>query len=117
MPKHRQNSLRTKLIPYATRSPRRLLIDGRERIKVKVMVTQVNLVTLGHVDHGKTTLVAAISGYAARHGRAKAKRYDEIDAAHTRRSKPRQGSILATVGHNQKQKGASPEHPSTLGNE
>ena len=45
------------------------------------MVTQVNLVTLGHVDHGKTTLVAAISGYAARHGRAKAKRYDEIDAA------------------------------------
>ena len=45
------------------------------------MVTQVNLVTLGHVDHGKTTLVAAISGYAARHGRAKAKSYDEIDAA------------------------------------
>ena len=45
------------------------------------MVTQVNVVTLGHVDHGKTTLVAAISGYAARHGRAKAKRYDEIDAA------------------------------------
>ena len=45
------------------------------------MVTQVNLVTLGHVDHGKTTLVAAISGYAARNGRAKAKRYDEIDAA------------------------------------
>jgi hypothetical protein len=26
------------------------------------MVTQVNLVTLGHVDHGKITLVAAISG-------------------------------------------------------
>ena len=57
------------------------LIDRRERMKVKVMVTQVNLVTLGHVDHGKTTLVAAISGYAARHGRAEAKSYDEIDAA------------------------------------
>jgi GTPase len=98
MAKHRQNSLRTKLIPYATRSPRQPLIDGRER--VKVMVTQVNLVTLGHVDHGKTTLVAAISGYLARYGRAKAKRYDEIDAAHARRSKPRQASIHATVGHN-----------------
>jgi translation elongation factor EF-Tu-like GTPase len=45
------------------------------------MVAQVNLVTLGHVDHGKTTLVAAISGYLARYGRAKAKTYREIDAA------------------------------------
>jgi translation elongation factor EF-Tu-like GTPase len=45
------------------------------------MFRQVNLVTLGHVEHGKTTLVAAISGYAAKLGRAKAKRYDEIDAA------------------------------------
>jgi GTPase len=98
MPKHRQNSLRTKLMSYAIRSPRRPFIAGRERIKVKV--TQVNLVTLGHVDHGKTTSVAAIYGYAARHGQAKAKRYDEIDAAHARRSKPSQGSIHATVGHN-----------------
>ncbi|MEI7582714.1 hypothetical protein [Runella sp.] len=35
-------------------------------------------------------------------------------AAHARRSKAGQGSIHATVGHNQKQKGASPEHPSAL---
>ena len=37
-------------------------------------------------------------------------------AAHARHSEPRQGSLYATVGHNQKQKGASPEHPSALGN-
>jgi hypothetical protein len=39
-----------------------------------------------------------------------------LDAAHAQHSKPRQGSIHATVEHNQKQKGASPEHPSALEN-
>jgi hypothetical protein len=38
-----------------------------------------------------------------------------LDTAHARRSEPMQGSIHATVGHKQKQKGASPEHPSALG--
>jgi len=33
------------------------------------------------------------------------------DTAHARRSKPRQGSIHATVGHNQKQKGHHPNTP------
>ena len=41
----------------------------------------VNIGTIGHVDHGKTTLTAAITMTLAKSGGAKAKRYDEIDAA------------------------------------
>ena len=43
--------------------------------------THVNIGTIGHVDHGKTTLTAAITMSLAAMGKAKAKRYDEIDAA------------------------------------
>jgi elongation factor Tu len=41
----------------------------------------VNVGTIGHVDHGKTTLTAAITHYSALKGMAQAKRYDEIDNA------------------------------------
>jgi elongation factor Tu len=41
----------------------------------------VNVGTIGHVDHGKTTLTAAITMYCAKKGMAKARRYDEIDNA------------------------------------
>ena len=41
----------------------------------------VNVGTIGHVDHGKTTLTAAITMYCAQKGMAKARRYDEIDNA------------------------------------
>ena len=41
----------------------------------------VNIGTIGHVDHGKTTLTAAITSYLAKQGGAVAKAYDEIDAA------------------------------------
>jgi elongation factor Tu len=41
----------------------------------------VNIGTIGHVDHGKTTLTAAITMTLAALGQAKAKKYDEIDAA------------------------------------
>ncbi len=41
----------------------------------------VNVGTIGHVDHGKTTLTAAITSVLAKSGKAKAKKYDEIDAA------------------------------------
>jgi elongation factor Tu len=43
--------------------------------------THVNIGTIGHVDHGKTTLTAAITMTLAALGQAEAKRYDEIDAA------------------------------------
>ena len=41
----------------------------------------VNVGTVGHVDHGKTTLTAAITGTMAAVGKATAKKFDEIDAA------------------------------------
>jgi elongation factor Tu len=41
----------------------------------------VNIGTIGHVDHGKTTLTAAITNILASKGLAEKKGYDEIDAA------------------------------------
>ena len=41
----------------------------------------LNVGTIGHVDHGKTTLTAAITKTLAAKGGAVAKAYDEIDAA------------------------------------
>jgi len=41
----------------------------------------VNVGTIGHVDHGKTTLTAAITTILSSRGLAQAKKYDEIDAA------------------------------------
>lgn len=41
----------------------------------------VNIGTIGHVDHGKTTLTAAITMTLAQKGEAQAMRYDQIDKA------------------------------------
>nr|YP_010851286.1 Translation elongation factor Tu [Aphanocladia delicatula]WGH14116.1 Translation elongation factor Tu [Aphanocladia delicatula] len=41
----------------------------------------VNIGTIGHVDHGKTTLTAAISATLAAANQGQAKKFDEIDAA------------------------------------
>ncbi|MED1408421.1 MULTISPECIES: elongation factor Tu [Bacillus] len=41
----------------------------------------VNIGTIGHVDHGKTTLTAAITTVLAKAGGAEARGYDQIDAA------------------------------------
>lgn len=41
----------------------------------------VNVGTIGHVDHGKTTLTAAITTVLAKSGKSKARAYDQIDNA------------------------------------
>ena len=41
----------------------------------------VNIGTIGHIDHGKTTLTAAITSVLAKKGLAQAKDYNQIDAA------------------------------------
>ena len=41
----------------------------------------VNIGTIGHVDHGKTTTTAAITAVLAKKGMAEVKKYDEIDGA------------------------------------
>ncbi|MBC6477409.1 MAG: elongation factor Tu [Hormoscilla sp. GM7CHS1pb] len=51
------------------------------RAKFERNKPHVNIGTIGHVDHGKTTLTAAITMSLAAQGKAKAKAYAEIDAA------------------------------------
>jgi elongation factor Tu len=51
------------------------------RAKFERNKPHVNIGTVGHVDHGKTTLTAAITMSLAAIGAAKSRRYDEIDAA------------------------------------
>ncbi|MDD4027558.1 MAG: elongation factor Tu [Bacilli bacterium] len=41
----------------------------------------INIGTIGHVDHGKTTLTAAITSYLSATGGATAMKYDQIDNA------------------------------------
>ena len=51
------------------------------RAKFERKKPNVNVGTIGHVDHGKTTLTAAITMALAAEGGAQAKKYDEIDSA------------------------------------
>jgi elongation factor Tu len=51
------------------------------RAKFERNKPHVNIGTIGHVDHGKTTLTAAITMTLAALGKAKAKNYADIDAA------------------------------------
>src|SRR6266511_17775 len=54
----------------------------------------VNVGTIGHVDHGKTTLTAAITKYCASLGRAQFMAYDQIDKAPEERER---GITIATA--------------------
>ncbi|MBK8406601.1 MAG: elongation factor Tu [Sandaracinaceae bacterium] len=57
--------------------------------------THINVGTIGHVDHGKTTLTAALSAVAAhRHGGVR-KAFDEIDSA----PEERRRGITITAAH------------------
>jgi len=49
--------------------------------KFKRTKPHVNIGTIGHVDHGKTTLVAAITNILSSEGLAQAKSYEDIDNA------------------------------------
>jgi len=51
------------------------------RAKFERKKPNVNIGTIGHVDHGKTTLTAAITMALAVEGGAQVKKYDEIDSA------------------------------------
>jgi len=41
----------------------------------------LNIGTIGHVDHGKTTLTSAITKYLSKKGMAQAKEFGDIDSA------------------------------------
>ncbi len=55
----------------------------------------VNIGTIGHVDHGKTTLTAAITKYCSLTGKAEFKAYDQIDGA----PEERQRGITISTAH------------------
>ena len=54
----------------------------------------VNIGTIGHVDHGKTTLTAAITKVLSSEGGAEFKAYDQIDAAPEEKAR---GITIATA--------------------
>ena len=54
----------------------------------------VNVGTIGHVDHGKTTLTAAILAVLSKQGKAELKKFDQIDAAPEERER---GITIATA--------------------
>ena len=51
------------------------------KVKFDRSKPHVNIGTIGHVDHGKTTLTAAITHYLAKSGGATEMKYDQIDGA------------------------------------
>ena len=58
-----------------------------EKEKFDRSKSHVNIGTIGHVDHGKTTTTAAICTTLALSGKAKAQKYEEIDAAPEERAR------------------------------
>src|SRR3972149_5879577 len=55
----------------------------------------VNIGTIGHVDHGKTTLTAAITTVLSKKGLAKAFKYEDIDNA----PEERERGVTINVSH------------------
>ena len=54
----------------------------------------MNVGTIGHVDHGKTTLTSAITVVAAKHHGGEAMKYDQIDKAPEEKAR---GITIATA--------------------
>src|SRR6476469_4172992 len=55
----------------------------------------VNIVTIGHIDHGKTTLTAAITKVLSEKGLADFARFDQIDKA----PEERERGITIAIAH------------------
>ncbi|XP_021762826.1 elongation factor TuA, chloroplastic-like [Chenopodium quinoa] len=75
----------TAAAPSATR--RRTFTVRAARGKFERNKPHVNIGTIGHVDHGKTTLTAALTMALASMGNSAPKKYDEIDAAPEERAR------------------------------
>ena len=84
--------------------PKQSLSNGKDNLKTKILKTNggknsygkakvertkphVNVGTIGHVDHGKTTLTAAITQCLSKTGGAVFTAYDQIDAAPEERAR------------------------------
>lgn len=67
-------SRRTPCVAFSSKTPSVQPTDSLDR-------TNCNVGTIGHVDHGKTTLTSAITMYLEKKGLAESVAYDEIDKA------------------------------------
>ena len=57
----------------------------------------INLVTIGQVDHGKTTLTAAITAVLATQGNAPFKKFNNVDSASAEKSRYLRGIFVILV--------------------
>src|SRR6478672_8322297 len=84
-------------LPSQSQSPisdiRRLIVMAKQ--KFERTKPHVNVGTIGHVDHGKTTLTAAITKVLALRGAAKYTSYDQIDNAPEERAR----GITIAIAH------------------
>ena len=81
-------SLIKAVIPRVSTLPSNVLSPSNSRLcssSVPAVKPNVNVGTIGHVDHGKTTLTAAITSVLAKTGGAKFMSYDSIDKAEEER--------------------------------
>lgn len=72
--------------------------------------THMNIGTIGHVDHGKTTLTAAITTVLSKSGGAEAKGYDSIDAA----PEEKERGITINTAHVEYETGKDTTHTLTV---
>uniref|UniRef100_A0A804NSW6 Tr-type G domain-containing protein n=1 Tax=Zea mays TaxID=4577 RepID=A0A804NSW6_MAIZE len=79
--------LRSQGAAVGARRRGRLLVVRAARGKFERTKPHVNIGTIGHVDHGKTTLTAALTMVLASVGGSAPKKYDEIDAAPEERAR------------------------------
>lgn len=79
-------SLKSLTTPFPSLSP--LFIASARYLSTYVRSKpHVNIGTIGHVDHGKTTLTAAITKILAEQGKAKAMAYEDIDKSPEERAR------------------------------
>src|SRR5262249_58016790 len=76
---------------------RQVPAEGKRDAKEKFVRTKphVNIGTIGHIDHGKTTLTAAITKVLEKKGLAKFTAYDQIDKA----PEERERGITIAIAH------------------
>jgi elongation factor Tu len=86
------------MLPKCAAQLRLLKLEGGPAIMAKAKFERnkphVNIGTIGHVDHGKTTLTAAITKVLAGKGQAEFKAFDQIDNAPEERER---GITIATA--------------------
>lgn len=71
-------------VPYLSNKKQKRILGGTLKMakeKFDRSKSHVNIGTIGHVDHGKTTLTAAITTVLSKKGWAQASAYDQIDGA------------------------------------